>query len=160
MCFPNRDVECDAERYSTRGNSRIRPTAISLVKTAREKESIELQPDDASAHNNLGVTYNDLGRADEAILEYQIALELKPDYVQPHNNLGNTYKSLGRLNDAIEEYQMALKLNPNYVIALYNLGAAYKNTGRFNEAINAYERALIIKPDFDQARQALESLKK
>jgi protein O-GlcNAc transferase len=50
---------------------------------------LELKPDYAEAHNNLGNALNDQGKLDEAVACYRRALELKPDYAEAHNNLGN-----------------------------------------------------------------------
>jgi tetratricopeptide (TPR) repeat protein len=44
-------------------------------------------------HNNIGITYNDLGRYDGAIVEYKEAIRLNLKCAEAHNNLGNTYKA-------------------------------------------------------------------
>ena len=41
------------------------------------KEAIQNDPNDSKAHNNLGWTYQNLGRNDEAIAEYKEAIRLK-----------------------------------------------------------------------------------
>ena len=45
----------------------------------RWKQVIAVDPDDAKAHNNLGVAYEAVGNIDEAIAAYQRAAELEPD---------------------------------------------------------------------------------
>ena len=44
----------------------------------RWKQVINVDPDDAKAHNNLGVAYEAVGNIDEAIAAYQRAAELEP----------------------------------------------------------------------------------
>ena len=44
----------------------------------RWKQVINIDPDDAKAHNNLGVAYEAVGNIDEAIAAYQRAAELEP----------------------------------------------------------------------------------
>ena len=44
----------------------------------RWKQVINIDPEDAKAHNNLGVAYEALGNMDEAIASYQRAAELEP----------------------------------------------------------------------------------
>ena len=61
---------------------------------------MQLDPQDAEAHNNLGITLQELGRLNEAEVSYRKAITLKPDYAEAHNNLGNTLKELGRLEEA------------------------------------------------------------
>ena len=43
---------------------------------------LELKPDLAEAHNNLGIVFKDQGKLDEAVACYRRALELKPDLCQ------------------------------------------------------------------------------
>ena len=52
------------------------------------QEALRLQPDDAKAHNNLGIALDQKGQLDEAIRQYQEAIRLKPDYALAHNNFG------------------------------------------------------------------------
>ena len=44
----------------------------------RWKQVINIDPDDAKAHNNLGVAYEAVGNMDEAVTAYQRAAELEP----------------------------------------------------------------------------------
>ena len=55
---------------------------------AHYQKALEIKPDYAEAHNNLGIALAGRGRIDEAIAHYQKALEIKPDYAEAHNNLG------------------------------------------------------------------------
>ena len=48
----------------------------SLVAT---QKSVQLNPQDAEAHNNLGSTLKELGRLEEAETSYRKAITLKPD---------------------------------------------------------------------------------
>ena len=43
------------------------------------------------------VTYEQQGRTDEAIREYQAALRINPDYAKAHCNLGVAYARTGPL---------------------------------------------------------------
>ena len=46
------------------------------------RRALELKPDYAEAHNNLGNALKDQGKLDEAVACYRRALELKPDYAE------------------------------------------------------------------------------
>ena len=56
------------------------------------RRALELKPDYAEAHNNLGNALKDQGKLDEAVACYRRALELKPDFAEAHNNLGNALR--------------------------------------------------------------------
>ena len=45
----------------------------------RWKQILEIQPQNARAHNNLGVAYEASGKTDQAIESYKRATELEPD---------------------------------------------------------------------------------
>ena len=124
------------------------------------RRALELKPDYAEAHNNLGTAFKDQGKLDEAVACYRRALELKPDFAEAHNNLGIALKDQGKLDEAVACYRRALELKPDYAEAHNNLGNALKDQGKLDEAVACYRRALELKPDFAEAHgnQSLLSL--
>ena len=59
----------------------IRAAELELWNEAifRWKRVLEIQPQNAQAHNNLGVAYEATGKIDQAIESYKRATKLKPD---------------------------------------------------------------------------------
>ena len=51
------------------------------------QKSVQLNPQNAEVHNNLGITLLQLSKFDEAEISYKKAIEYKTDYVEAHNNL-------------------------------------------------------------------------
>jgi len=88
------------------------------------RKALEIQPDNAEAHDNLGNALLQKGRVDEAITEYQKALKIKPDYADAHINLGNALFQKGGVGEAITQYQRALEIKPGHPEALNNLAWA------------------------------------
>ena len=113
----------------------------SLVAT---QKSVQLEPQDAEAHNNLGNTLKELGRLDEAEASYKKAIALKPDYAKAYNNLGVTLQELGRLKEAEASYKKAIKLKPDYAKAHYNLGKVYKTIAKYSKAVECFEKTLEL----------------
>ena len=71
---------------------------------------MELKPDEAKAHSNLGNALKDQGRLDEAMTCYRLAMELKPELAEAHTNLllALQYQpgvSLAQLSAAHARYQ-------------------------------------------------------
>ena len=63
-------------------------------------KALEIEPNLAEAHSNLGTTLKELGRLKEAEAEsFTQAITLKPDLVEAHNNLGNILQELGRIDE-------------------------------------------------------------
>jgi len=121
---------------------------------AKEK-AVELAPQDAEAHSNLGNTLMGLGRLDEAEASLRQAIALKPDYAEAHYNLGNTLKELGRVEEAATSYREAIALKPDYAEAHSTLGNTLKELGRLEEAEASYTQAIALKPDYAVAHSNL-----
>ena len=113
--------------------------------------AVELSPQDAEAHSNLGVTLQELGRLNEAEVSLRQAIVLKPNYPEAHNNLGNALKEQGRLDEAEASYRQAILLKPGYANAHSNLGATLQELGRLDEAEARYIQAIALKPNYAEA---------
>ena len=127
----------------------------SLGETAKALEgfrkTIELNPNYADGHSNLGAMLVRQGKLGEAAASFKRTLQIKPDYAEAYNNLGNILKGQGKLDEALESYKRALEIKPNYPVAYNNLGNALKDQGKLDEAVASCKRALEIKPDFAEA---------
>ena len=119
------------------------------------QKSVQLSPDDATAHSNLGITLKELGRLDEALASYNQAIALKPDLAEAHYNLGNIFKELGKLDDAEASYNQAIAFKPDYAEAHSNLGITLKELGRLDKALASYNQAIAFKPDYAEAHYNL-----
>ena len=115
------------------------------------KKSLEINPDYAEGHNNLGVTFYKLGKFIESIDSYHRAIKIKPNFAKSYNNLGLAYKELGKFNESINNYQQAIKINPDYAEAHNNLGVTFKKIGELSKSIDSYQQAIKINPDYAEA---------
>ena len=82
-----RHLGCLATELIGRGRSKEAAAALEQA-VAAHREAIRLKPDDAIAHNNLGLALDEQGKLDEAVAEYREAIRLKPDDAIAHDNLG------------------------------------------------------------------------
>ena len=87
-------------------------------------KAININPDNAAAHSNLGNVLHGLMRLDEALGSYDRAITLNPLHVEAYNNRGIVLKDLKRLNEALASYDRAIELRPNYPEARANRDAA------------------------------------
>jgi predicted O-linked N-acetylglucosamine transferase (SPINDLY family) len=115
------------------------------------RHALQLAPNLAVAHNNLGNALKDQGELDDAVDCYRHALQLAPGYHLAHNNLGNALKHQGKLDEAVACFRHALQLAPDYAEAHSNLGNALEDLGRFEEAVDCYRHALRLRPDLVEA---------
>lgn len=115
------------------------------------KKVVDLLPDVADGHNNLGISLQNHGQLDAAMASYRRAIEIKPDYSDAHYNLGNALRDLGQFNNAVLSYRRALEIKPDYADSHNNLGNVLRDIGQLNDAVTHYRRALAIKPDYVDA---------
>ena len=111
------------------------------------RRALELKPDFAVAHYNLGNALKDMGNLDEAAASYRRALQLNPDFYEAQTNLGATLHDEGDLDEALACYRRALELMPFFGEAnsnrLYTLNfsadydarAIYEEHRRWNETV-------------------------
>ena len=114
-------------------------------------QALEIIPNNAAAHSNLGLVLQELKRFDEAIASYDRSLALKPNNAEAHYNRGNALLALTRFDEAILDYERALAIKPDYAQAFSNLGNVLFAIKRYEQALASYESALTIKPDFAEA---------
>jgi len=88
------------------------------------KKLLELNPQDADAYYNLGVTYGLSGRLPEAIATFTHYLTLQPNDPGAYNNLGAAYFRQGDWAQAAANYEKALALDPTLPNLAENLAAA------------------------------------
>jgi len=119
------------------------------------QKSVQLEPQDAEAHNNLGNTLKDLGKLKEAEASFRQAIEIKPELAEAYSNLGNTLQKQGRFKEAEASFRQAIALKPDYVRAHNNLGNTLQKQGRFKEAEASYRQAIKLKPDYVRAHNNL-----
>ena len=115
-----------------------------------------LDPQLATAHNDLGNVLMEQGKRDEAWACYRRALEIRPSYAEAHNNVGNLYQMNGQFTEAVACYQKAIDLSPNYAEAHRNLGSALVNLGRLPDANASFQTAISLQPAFTEAIAQLE----
>ena len=108
--------------------------------------ALELNPADAAARLNLGLSLMRTDRLDEAIPAFERAIAHDPASAEAYLNLGIALAGKGRAADAATTYRKALEIDETYAEAHSNLGVALASTGHGEDAIAHYRRALELNP--------------
>lgn len=108
------------------------------------KRAVELEPNFIDGHYDLAVTYYQLGRMDEACMEYEIVLRLRPNDVDALNNLGTILAHGVKLEEAKALFDKALEIDPGFALTYRNLAAYYQATGDNIIAQQYARRAMAI----------------
>ncbi|KAL1466352.1 hypothetical protein MTO96_026745 [Rhipicephalus appendiculatus] len=101
--------------------------------------AIELWPDHASAHNNLGTV---LSSAEESEHHFRHALRVNPNHPGAHFNLANIYSKQGQKDVARTLLERAVELDPDFCEAYSSLAALAAERGDIAEAERLHQMAL------------------
>jgi tetratricopeptide (TPR) repeat protein len=82
---------------------------------------VELQPELANPHVDLGIAYSRTGRLADAAASFERAVALSATHPIAHEELGLVYRKLARFADARAQYEQALALYPEFHLARRNL---------------------------------------
>ena len=122
---------------------------------------IELEPNHAAAHINLGTLYYNRQDYKKAEQHYRRAVEVDPRYALGYFDLGNVLDETGRVDEAIRAYRSALALAPTYADAHYNLALAHEKTRQPRRALThwrAYVRLDSTGPWATHARNQIQKI--
>jgi predicted O-linked N-acetylglucosamine transferase (SPINDLY family) len=122
------------------------------------EKAVSLQPVFPEAHNNLGMTYHELGRPDQARQSFMKALEQDPRFADPCINISKLEQVGGTLEDAGNWLVRALELRPDSPQAHFAMGNFLVKLGREQEGASHLRQAIILKPDFADALNNLGNI--
>lgn len=148
---------CYARRGNWRSDRGQQDESIADYRKAQEIfHNAKFLPDEASALQNLGITYREFNRPREALeplldcLKIRRELNDRPGLRSVLHTLGDVYDDLDRVTDAVEAYQDSLALarelkDRNREAALLsNLGNMNSRRGIYAEAVEHHQKSLEI----------------
>ena len=118
-------------------------------------KTVLASPGSAIAHGNLGRTYQEQGKFDEAIQAYTKTIEINPLGYKAYHNLGVVYEHQGATDEAVQHYEKAIEIYPQYVDAHFNLANIYHKKGALDNAIAHYKKVIELQPEDFEARNNL-----
>ena len=86
------------------------------------ERAIGRDPNDAWAHDALGIAFQRLGRAEEALAEFRQSVELAPQDAVHLYNLGAMLVSVGEHEDGEDYLRRCLQIDPDHERAKDLLG--------------------------------------
>ncbi len=125
----------------------------------RFRRAIELDPDLATAHCNLGIVLLQQSQPVEAEELQREAIRLDPDYGPPRLHLGTLLLGRGRLSEAVEQLTEAVRIAPHDPFAQFNLGIALLGARQPGQAVEHLEQAVARDSEFVPAMVSLSLLR-
>ena len=118
------------------------------------KRLIKLNPDDISLKYKLAEIYENSGKVNDAIDEYNNLLDKAPkeDLVWIYKTLGYLYNSKKWPKNAIKNYLKALELDKSDINLYYNLSELYERTGDLAKSRKYLNKAIEKQPGDTESR--------
>ena len=91
--------------------------------------AVRYAPDRESARLALGAAMSKVGRHEEAIREFLVALEIAPGDPEAHYNLAIAYLAAGNARAARQHLEQTLAISPEHVAARRALNDLLKKGG-------------------------------
>ncbi len=117
------------------------------------QKALKVDPKFVEAHNNLGASYLQLSRYQEALAEFEAAIALDEKMVAPYRNKSLGLFMLRRYSEAETAARQALTLNPKQKAAQYSLGRALAAEGSTSPEAEQLLRGSLS--EFPDARLSL-----
>jgi len=138
---PNKDdrTASDAAELFSRGVALEEDPRNHMQAMAVYQRVLELDPQHAAAHINLGTLHYNHQDYKLAEQHYRSALEIDPRYALAHFDLGNVLDETGRVSEAVQTYLTAIQLAPTYADAHYNLALAYEKAKEPRKALKHWQ---------------------
>jgi len=112
---------------------------------------LALDPRNVKAENNLGLSYEGLGKAGEATAAYKLAIEWQDQAPQkdhePYLNLGSLLLDSDQPKDALSYLLQADSIPPDDAKVHERLGKAYSHLGQLPQAQSELEKAVKLAPN-------------
>ena len=110
------------------------------------REALEKAPGFILLYCLLGDIYRAIGRYEDAILEYKMAIIIDSLNITAYRSLCSVYEELGDLDSAVETYEKLIEIQPNAAEYHSNLANILYLKGESQEAIAHYQNAITLNP--------------
>ena len=123
------------------------------------ENTIRALPDDPYSYAALAFALRKVGRFNDSMHSYKVALYLDPDNYDIWNNVANLYLLQKDTIKALNTYNYIVDKNPALIDIWLNMGVVYALANQKENAIFSWERALKYQPDNVSAIKYLNKIK-
>jgi tetratricopeptide (TPR) repeat protein len=115
------------------------------------RQALELAPDNAFTHLNLGTALFETGNSKAALDEFQTATRLSPGLAKAHFGAGIVFEAAGRDREAIASFTKAVNADPATIEARMSLADALRRNARERDSLPHYAEVIAHSPAVSQA---------
>ncbi|MBQ8636064.1 tetratricopeptide repeat protein [bacterium] len=140
----------EAEAYIKRG---MIEEAVKCYTNATDQ-----MPGFSTLYVALGDMYRDIGKLEEAIQEYKMALYIDSLNYPAYSGIVQAYEEYGDYESAISYYKKYIKIHPNNAVLHSNIANLYFMKGDTELAVSHYQSAISLNPKIDWTSQVAQIL--
>lgn len=122
------------------------------------KRSVDGDPNQKEAWDDLGRAYASMGEHDEAIRAFRKQLEVDSFHKSANQDLAGELQRTGKVDDAVAAYRRQLEITPFKKSTHKELGLLLAENKRDAEAIKEFEAAASVPPEDPEITMALGRL--
>jgi len=123
------------------------------------ENTIRALPDDPYSYAALAFALRKVGRFNDSMHSYKVALFLDPDNYDIWNNVANLYLLQKDTSKALNTYNYIVEKNPELIDTWLNMGVVYALSNQKDDAIYAWERVIGYQPNNISAIKYLNKIK-
>lgn len=97
-------------------------------------------------YSGRGSAYAELGKADMAMKDFNMAIKISPTTANAYFNRGTLLLKQGDYSQAINDFSKSIELDTKYIDAYINRGISKRKLGHVNQAIYDYNIAIQLNP--------------
>ena len=133
------------------GLTEARASTSKLPPLTRARALVAAVPESERAHHDLGKVLAEVGRVDEAIVEYRRSLEIRADQAEVHYDFAKIWAEKGDTEAEFHHLSETLRLDPEYAEAHNDLSLLWARRGDFEKELRHLEEALRLQPEYAEA---------
>ena len=103
------------------------------------QHAVEIDPDLFWARFNLGGIYQDQGKDELALAEFEACIRLNPNYYPAHYRMGEIHLKQQNYIEALQAFDAARKVNRKWEYPQYGIGLVYFAQGEIDRARETFE---------------------
>ncbi|MGA7837754.1 MAG: tetratricopeptide repeat protein, partial [Ignavibacteriaceae bacterium] len=114
---------------------------------ALSEKALKLNPDLPEGYKAIGLTHDNLGKRELALVDYEKAIKLNPNFASAMLNYALIKLSLGKYDDSFYWLRRANTLEPDNVWVIMSIGNVYKYLLCDSLAIEWGKKAISLDPE-------------
>src|SRR5262245_30997142 len=159
---PTAETAATANQTASAGSTTRQAPTLDQARVEDLRRTITSEPKNVNAVIELGNTFFDAERWDDAITWYRRAIELDPNNADASTDLGVSLYYSNRADEALAQFEHSLKISPKHTKTLLNKGIVLAfGKQDLRGAAAEWEKVVTLAPNSPEgqaARRALEGI--